>query len=96
MAVDAQGFLARKRHEPQEGGNMTKQDYDRIAAVIRNAWMHKSERAALILNMEDAFRDVDPYWDSKRWHDACRPPDMSVLEGEPTLPVGVLRAYPTT
>jgi len=51
---------------------MSKQDYVLIAEVIRNASMDVSQRAALTLDMEAALRPLNPIWDSRRWHDACR------------------------
>ena len=73
---------------------MSKQDYERIAAVIREsfAFHTQAQRAAFTLDMEATLRDANPRWDSKRWHDACRPVEH---EGFPTLIVGVLKAYPT-
>ena len=52
---------------------MTKQDYELIASVIRNAPMGVSQRAALTLDMEEALRPTNENWNSRLWHDACRP-----------------------
>ncbi len=93
MTVDAQGFLARKRLESKKGGSMTKQDYETIAAVIRNSMAFYSigQRAVFILDMEDALRETNENWDSKLWHDACRPEERTY-----PVPYGVLKAYPFT
>ncbi len=93
MAVDAQGFLARKRQESERGDTMTNDDYIhilRIAAVIREsfAFHTQAQRAAFTLDMEATIRGTNENWDSKLWHDACRP--------TPQQSVGVLKAYPFT
>ncbi len=51
---------------------MTKQDYIRIAAVIRHASLSVSQRAALTLDMEEALRPLNENWNSRLWHEACR------------------------
>ena len=54
---------------------MSKMDYERIAAVIREsfAFHTQAQRAAFTLDMEASLRFTTDIWDSKRWHDACRP-----------------------
>ena len=61
---------------------MNKKDYEAIAAVIRGslAFYGTSARAAFILEMEEVLRADNPKnWNSRLWHEACRPAPCGVL-----------------
>ena len=78
--------------------SMSKQDYERIAAVIREsfAFHTQAQRAAFTLDMEASLRGTNENWDSRLWHDACRPDGNYDGMTSPELPKGVLKAYPFT